>query len=146
MDAAELLNGGASFVIDTSAWWRVEVLPPELLRPLRRATMEDRMLITPVVRMQILNSARTSAEYLAYDAELSGLRMLRNDRAVADTAMSALGELASRSDGYHRVSVTDAFIAAAAAEHGGLVVLHKDGHFDRLAEVLAFESVALPVD
>ena len=146
MDAAELLNGGASFVIDTSAWWRVEVLPPELLRPLRRATMEDRMLITPVVRMQILYSARTSPEYLAYDAELSGLRMLRNDRAVADTAMSALGELASRSDGYHRVSVTDAFIAAAAAEHGGLVVLHKDGHFDRLAEVLAFESVALPVD
>jgi hypothetical protein len=37
-------------------------------------------------------------------------------------------------------------IAAAAAEHGGLAVLHKDGHFDRLAEVLAFESVALPVD
>lgn len=72
--------------------------------------------------------------------------MLRNDRAVADAAMSALSELASRSDGYHRVSVTDAWIAAAAAEYGGLTVLHKDGHFDRLAEVLAFESVSLPVD
>ncbi len=146
MDAAELLNGGASFVIDTSAWWRIEVLPVELLGPLRRATMEDRMLITPVVRMQILYSARSSAEYVAYDAELSALRMLRNDRAVADGAMSALSGLASRSDGYHRVSVTDALIAAAAAEHGGLAVLHKDGHFDRLAEVLAFESVSLPVD
>jgi predicted nucleic acid-binding protein len=146
MDAAELLNGGASFVIDTSAWWRIEVLPVELLRPLRRATMEDRMLITPVVRMQILYSARSSAEYVAYDAELSALRMLRNDRAVADAAMSALSELASRSDGYHRVSVTDALIAAAAAEPGGLAVLHKDGHFDRLAEVLAFESVSLSVD
>jgi predicted nucleic acid-binding protein len=146
MDAAELLNGGASFVIDTSAWWRVEVLPPELLRPLRRATMEDRMLVTPVVRMQILYSAGSSAEYAAYDAELSALRMLRNDRAVADAAMSALSELASRSDGDHRVSVTDALIAAAAAEHGRLAVLHNDGHFDRLAEVLAFESVSLPVD
>jgi len=146
MDAAQLLNGGASFVIDTSAWWRVEVLPPELLRPLRRATIEDRVLIIPVVRMQILYSARTSTEYVAYDVELSALRMLRNDRAVADAAMSAVTELASRSDGYHRVSVTDALIAAAAAEHGGLAVLHKDGHFDRLAEVLAFESVALPVD
>jgi len=72
--------------------------------------------------------------------------MLRNDRAVADAAMSVVTELASRSDGYRRVSVTDALIAAAAAEHGGLAVLHKDGHFDRLAEVLAFESVALPVD
>jgi hypothetical protein len=35
-------------------------------------------------------------------------------------------------------------IAAAAAEHGGLAVLHRDVHFDRLAEALAFESVALP--
>ncbi len=41
--------------------------------------------------------------------------------------------------------VTDAFIAAAAAEHGGVAVMHKDRHFDRLAEVLAFESVSLPV-
>lgn len=61
MDAAELVNGAASFVIDTSAWWRIEVLPTKFLRPLRRATMEDRMLITPVVRMQILYSARSSA-------------------------------------------------------------------------------------
>jgi hypothetical protein len=27
MDAGELLNCGASFVIDTSAWWRLSVLP-----------------------------------------------------------------------------------------------------------------------
>jgi predicted nucleic acid-binding protein len=146
MDAGELLNGGASFVIDTSAWWRISVLPEELLRRLRFATLDDRMLITPVVRMEILYSARSSAEYAAYDAELSALRMLRSDRAVADTAMSALSELAARSDGYHRVPTTDALIAAAAAEHGALAVLHKDGHFDRLAEVLAFESVTLPVD
>jgi predicted nucleic acid-binding protein len=144
MNAAELLNGGASFVIDTSAWWRLSALPPDLLRALRDATLHDRMLTTPLVRMEILYSARTSAEYVAYDAELSALRMLRNDRAVANAAMSALSELAARSDGYHRVSITDTLIAAAAAEHGGLAVLHKDGHFDRLAEVLAFESVALP--
>jgi predicted nucleic acid-binding protein len=35
-------------------------------------------------------------------------------------------------------------IAAAAAEHGGLPVLHRDAHFDRLAEVLAFENIPLP--
>lgn len=146
MDVAQLLNGGTSFVIDTSAWWRLSALPPELLRPLQAAALEDRMLLTPVARMEILYSARSSAEYIAYDAELSALRLLRNDRAVADAAMSALNELASRGDGYHRVSVPDALIAASAAEHGGLAVLHKDGHFDRLAEVLAFESVGLPVD
>jgi predicted nucleic acid-binding protein len=43
------------------------------------------------------------------------------------------------------VPPTDALIAAAAAEHGGLAVLHRDAHLDRLAEVLVFESVELPV-
>ncbi len=69
---------------------------------------------------------------------------MRNDRAVADTAMRALSELAQRSDGYHRVPLTDALIAAAAAEHGGLAVLHRDAHFGRLAQTLAFDSVMLP--
>ncbi len=58
--------------------------------------------------------------------------------------MSAFGELAERSDGYHRVPVTDALIAAAAAEHGGVAVLHRDVHFEKLAEVLAFQCVGLP--
>jgi predicted nucleic acid-binding protein len=72
------------------------------------------------------------------------LRILRNDRAVTDAAMSAIGELAERSDGYHRVPLTDVLIAAAAAEHGGVAVLHRDTHFDKLAEVLTFENVVLP--
>jgi len=58
--------------------------------------------------------------------------------------VGALGELAQRGDGYHRVPPTDAPIAAAAAEHGGLAVLHRDLHFDRLAEVLAFQSIQVP--
>ena len=88
---------------------------------------------------------RTSDEYLSLEAELDALRMLRDDRAVADAAAGAMRELAARSDGYHRVPATDVLIAAAAAEHGGLAVLHRDAHFDRLAEVLAFQGVALPV-
>jgi predicted nucleic acid-binding protein len=94
--------------------------------------------------MEILYSARTSAEYAELEQELDALRILRNDRATADAATGALRELAARADGYHRVPPTDALIAAAAAEHGGLAVLHRDAHFDRLAEVLAFQSVPLP--
>jgi len=90
--------------------------------------------------MEILYSARTSAEYAAIAHDLDVLPILRNDRAVADAAMTALGELAAHNDGYHRVPTTDALIAAAAAEHG-LAVLHDDRHFDRLSEALAFESV-----
>ena len=42
--------------------------------------------------------------------------------------------------------VRKAVDAAAAAEHVAVAVLHKDGHFDRLAKVLSFESVSLPID
>jgi predicted nucleic acid-binding protein len=141
VDAAELLRGDAPFIVDTSAWWRFSSLPSTLVD---KAIVDDRLWITPIVRMEILYSARSTTEYTAVETELDGFRILRNDRAVTDAAMSALGELAQRSDGYHRVPLTDALIAAAAAEHGGIAVLHRDTHFDKLAEVLAFENVELP--
>ena len=141
MDAAELLRGDAPFIVDTSAWWRFSSLPSELVE---EAIVDDRLWITPIVRMEILYSARSTTEYIAFETELDGFRILRNDRAVTDAAMSALGELAQGSDGYHRVPLTDALIAAAAAEHGGIAVLHRDTHFDKLAEVLTFENVELP--
>jgi hypothetical protein len=144
VNAHELLRSDAPFVADTSAWWRANALPPELADLLSKAVREDRLWITPIVRMEILYSARTSSEYVALELELDALKILRNDRAVADAAMSALAELATHSDGYHRVPLTDALIAAAAAEHGGLAVLHHDTHFVRLTKTLAFESVALP--
>jgi predicted nucleic acid-binding protein len=76
--------------------------------------------------MEIPYYARTSAEYAELGLELDALRILRNDRAVADAATIALSELAERADGYHRVAPTDSLIAAAAAEHDGLAVLHLD--------------------
>lgn len=136
MNAVELLKGGASFVVDTSAWWRFSLLPSGLVD---KAIVDDRLWITPIVRMEILYSARSTTEYTTVETELDGFRILRNDRAVTDAAMSALGELAQRSDGYHRVPLTDALIAA-----GGIAVLHRDTHFDKLAEVLEFENVELP--
>lgn len=144
MVVSELLRGEVPFIADTSAWWRVAELPDELGDLVDAAILADRLWITPIVRMEILYSARSSTEYAAIESELDALRILRNDRAVTDAAMAALGELAERSDGYHRVPITDALIAAAAAEHGGVAVLHRDAHFEKLAEVLAFECVELP--
>lgn len=111
---------------------------------LQGAVHDDRFWITPIVRMEILYSARSSMQFIALESELDALRIVRNDRAVADAAMRAVAELAAHNDGYHRVLLTDALIAAAAAEHGGIAVLHRDAHFDRLSEALAFQSVTLP--
>ncbi|HYM46584.1 MAG TPA: hypothetical protein VES65_10570 [Solirubrobacteraceae bacterium] len=59
---------------------------------------DDRLWITPIVRMEILYSARSTSEYAAVETELNGFRILRNDRAIAVAAMSAVGELAEHSD------------------------------------------------
>ena len=75
---------------------RGEATPAELVE---EAIVDDRLWITPIIRMEILYSARSSAEYIAFEMELDGFRILRNDRAVADAAMSAIGELAAHSDG-----------------------------------------------
>ena len=103
---ARALSGDATFVADTSAWWRAVALPEDLAEVLQAAILEDRMLITPIVRMEILYSARTSNEYVSLEAELDALRILRNDRSVADAATIAMRELAARSDAYHRVPPT----------------------------------------
>lgn len=95
MDAGELLRSDAPFVADTSAWWRAASLPSELRTPLEHALLDERFWITPIVRMEILYSARTSLEYAALERELDALRILRNDRAVAQAAMSAYRELAN---------------------------------------------------
>lgn len=94
--------------------------------------------------MEILYSARSTSEFITVETERDGFRILRNDRAVTDAAMIAVGGLAERADRYHRVPFTDALMAAAAAEHGGVAVLHRDAHYDKLAEVLALRSVQLP--
>lgn len=80
MTASELLRGQAPFVADTSAWWRISSLPAELGQFVDGAILADRLWITPIVRMEILYSARSSAEYIAIESELDALRILRNRR------------------------------------------------------------------
>ena len=70
MDAVELLRGDAAFVADTSAWWRVASLHSELGALVERALLDDRLWITPIVRMEILYSARTSSEFAALEREV----------------------------------------------------------------------------
>jgi predicted nucleic acid-binding protein len=66
--AHDLLRSDAPFIADTSAWWRVIALPDDLVALVQDAVREDRLWITPIVRMEILYSARTSSEYVALEA------------------------------------------------------------------------------
>jgi predicted nucleic acid-binding protein len=54
-------------------------------------------------------------------------------------AVTAMRELSRLGGLHHRVQMADVVIAACAQE-AGMGVLHYDAHFDRLAEVMEFES------
>lgn len=82
MDAGQLLRGDVPFVADTSAWWRAARLPSGLGALVEQALLDDRFWITPIVRMEILYSPRTSSEFAALERELDALRIPRNDRTV----------------------------------------------------------------
>jgi predicted nucleic acid-binding protein len=68
------------------------LLPAELAELVKQAMSDEGLWITPIVRMEILYSTRSTCQYIAVETELDGFRILRNDRALADAAMSAVGD------------------------------------------------------
>lgn len=129
---------GATFVADTSAWARAH---HPRVRDEWAAALRNRQLATcPIVKLELLYSARNGDDVDDWRAHLSSLRDVPVTRSVTTLAENALAELAHRHPLYHRsVRLPDLLIAACAAD-GGIGVLHYDADFDRLAEVLAFES------
>lgn len=95
-----------------------------------------------IVTLELLYSARSAREFAEVELSESQTRPIQLTRSIAQTAIGARRDLAEQSDGYHRVKITDALIAAAAQEAGADVV-HYDQHFDRLSEVLRFKSIWL---
>lgn len=132
--------GERALVVDTSAWSRA--YHPVVREPWRRALLSDRLRLSPVVRLEILLSARDGDSFDALAERLSALRTAPLTSAVIRTAEDSMRTLAHRSAGAQRVPIVD-YLVAAAAQEMGAGVLHYDHDYDRLAEVLEFESVWL---
>jgi predicted nucleic acid-binding protein len=103
------------------------------------ALANDQIAVCSVTKLEILYSARTHQELEEWDTLLSVVRNVPVTATVSAAALTAMRELAARSDGYHRVSLPD-YLIAAAAQDAGVGVLHYDHDFDRVAEVMNFES------
>lgn len=128
---------GRPYVVDTSAW--VRGARRAAAGAWSRAMLAGQLWMTPVVKLELLYSTRDQHEFADLEARLDDMREAPLGRSVARVAVAALRELAAIGPLHHRVPITDALIAAAAAERG-VGVLHYDEHFDRLASVLGFES------
>ncbi|HEX5468772.1 MAG TPA: PIN domain-containing protein [Gaiellaceae bacterium] len=134
---AEPAFGGGVFIADKSVWARAD--QASLQEEWARALRNGQIATCRVNSIELLYSARSGKEFAELEEELTALRNFPTTDSVCRAAVTALRELASVSDGFHRVKPPDALIAACAQE-AGVGVLHYDHDFDRLATVMNFTS------
>ena len=118
----------ARYLADKSALSRFRV--PEVsgrLRPL----MEDGLIATcAIVDLEVLFSSRNLSDYEEVLDERRSLDSAPISPDVMDRAIELQHELARR--GQHRLPIPD-LVISATAKSAGLVVLHYDADFERIA-------------
>ncbi|MBS1888412.1 MAG: PIN domain-containing protein [Actinobacteria bacterium] len=140
MAAAEPYDG-LTLIVDTSTWLKLPRAPQSAKEQFAQAAELGRILCSPVMLMEVLYGVASAVEVEEERDALETLRSIPVTTSVCRAAVSAMVQLAYRgSPGNHKVKGSDLLIAASAAD-GALGVLHHDHHFDKLAEVLAFDSV-----
>ncbi len=78
-------------------------------------------------------SARSGSDWRRTRSARSVWPQARIDQEVLDRALEVQGALADQ--GLHRAVKIGDLLIAAAAEHAGLVVLHYDRDFERIASI-----------
>jgi predicted nucleic acid-binding protein len=130
--------GGETFIADTSAWHRAS--HPRLSESWSSAVRGRQIATCPIVVLEILYSAQNGEQFDELADALAQLRDIPLTRSVTRAAQHAYRELAQRQPRYHRSVALSDLLIAACAQDAGVGVLHYDEDFDRLAEVLSFES------
>ena len=118
---------------DTSVWARRAAGP--IADRWDAETLEDSIAITPMVRMEVLYTARSARDYVAIDSELDALHQVPCDEAAFARALDVQRALAHKGGLHHRSAGIADLLIAAAAELAGATMWHYDEDFDRIAAV-----------
>lgn len=129
---------GRIYIADTSAW--ANAAHPAVKDEWTAALRNRQIATCPIVKLELLYSARDGDDYDRLDSMLAALRDIPVSRAVTHTALAAFRDLAHVQPLHHRSIKFPDLLIAAAAQDAAIGVLHYDHHYDRLADVLDLES------
>ncbi len=121
-------------LVDTSAWLfalRKDFLP-EIKDRVDLLLKENLVLITGIIRLELLAGTRSEVEYNRLKTRLWGLESIETDDLLWEMACEMGFKL--RRKGI-TVPYTDILICACALSQG-CMVLHADNHFDLMAKHL----------
>ena len=117
---------------DTSAWTNRD-RNPALRNDFDSRVLAGEIAMSPSVLMELLWSARNTADLDDIVAESAVRPRLNPDGPAWDRAVEVWRELARR--GRHRQVPQNDLLVAATAELAGVPVCHYDRHFEIIAEV-----------
>ena len=137
MTGGALPFDGRTVLADTSAWHHAHA--DAVTGTWKQALLGGQVATCSLIRFELLFSTRDADDFRHAEQQLARLHDVPVTVSVQLAAQAAMRQLAERGPLHHRVPIPDLLVAAAAQE-SGLDVLHYDRHFDRLAEVLDFES------
>jgi predicted nucleic acid-binding protein len=115
-------------LVDTSVLTRVRA--PAVRAILEPLTAAGRIARAGISDLEIGYSARTASEWDALREAASVFSLIETDRRHVERARQVQRVLASRSQRGRKIPD---LLIAAAAEEAGLIVLHYDADFDRIA-------------
>ncbi len=126
-----------TFLADKSALTRRDTRPEvrDVLEPLLVA---GEIATCGIVDLELLYSANSRATYRSLAEALRGMPRIALEEASVRRALEIQAMLAERSQ--HRSVPLPDLLVAACAERAGLVVLHYDADFDRIAELSGQEA------
>lgn len=137
--SVRLWDGTGPVLADTSAWMQARRDPKARSSLLAAVERGDVCWCWPV-RYELMVDARGPEGIAAVERTLEGLREIPVDRSVQRAVLATMRELAATgSHGAHRYPLTDLAVAAAA-QGGGVDILHFDQHLERLGDHLGVEA------
>jgi predicted nucleic acid-binding protein len=122
-----------TFLVDTSAWLfaLTKDANPEIKSRLDTLLREDIVLITGIIKLELLGGTRTREEFSRLKSRLDALPYVPMEEALLwDLAYEMAFDL--RRKGV-TIPYTDILIASAAIKED-IILLHADVHFDQVAK------------
>lgn len=117
--------------VDTSVWARIA--QPAVADAVADAVGSGSVVVTDLLLLELLRSARDAKEHAALREEYATLNVVEINSALTTRAIGVQAKLAAR--GYHRGPSPVDLLSAAAAESVGATLWHCDRDFELIAEV-----------
>jgi len=122
---------------DTSAWVWTRAVGGQLRADFDEAVVDREIATCAMVRLELLYSARNADEFAGLRGDLDALPDLPIGEPQWDRALEVYARLAEQGGTHHRSVKHPDLLIAAAAEAGGIEVLHYDEDYDRVASITA---------